>query len=189
MPQYTRTALEEQLGRSERLPVGWPWRLLIFTFIIFGLTVVTYLGMSFGYKPYLNSRIKNLDAEIANLSQSVDEQQQKNLASFYSSLVNIQNLLASHPVASKFFDFLEKNTHQKIYYLSLNLSLLEKNIRLDGVAPDYDAIAQQLELFRKAPEIERIFLDDSRALDTGGIRFSIRFVFKPALMSQNQTNQ
>ncbi len=176
--QYTRTALEEQLSQKERLPVGWPWRLLSFTLIILGLTVITYLGMTFGYKPYLNSRIKNLDAEIANLSQSVDEEQQKNLTNFYSGLVNIQKLLASHPATSKLLDFLGRNTNQKIYYLSLNMSWSEKNLKLDGVAPDYDAITQQLELFRRAPEIENVFLDDSRALDQGGIRFSIRFVFK-----------
>ncbi len=179
--QYTRTAIEEQLSRKEKLPVGWPWRLLAFTLIILGLTVISYLGMAFGYRPYLNSRIKNLDTEIANLSQSVDEQQQANLKNFYSGLINIQQLLASHPVASKFFDFLEKNTSQKIYYLSLNMSWPEKNVKLEGVAPDYDAITQQLELFRQAPEIENVFLDDSRALEQGGIRFSIRLVFKQAL--------
>ncbi len=178
--QYTRTAIEEQLSRKEKLPVGWPWRLLTFSLIILGLTVVTYAGMAFGYKPYLNSRIKNLDAEINNLSQSVDEQQQADLKNFYSGLINIQQLLASHPTASKFFDFLEENTSQEIYYISLNMSWPEKNAKLDGVAPDYDAITQQLELFRQAPQIESVFLDDSRALEQGGIRFSIRLVFNQA---------
>ena len=79
MPQYTNSALEQELRKPERLPVGWPWRLLVFVVIIFGVTVATYLGMILGYKPYLNSQVKNLDAKITSLSQAVDEEQQKNL--------------------------------------------------------------------------------------------------------------
>jgi len=182
MPQYTNSALEQELRKPEKLPVGWPWRLLVFVVIIFGVTVATYLGMTLGYKPYLNSQVKTLDAKITSLTQTVDEGQQKSLVGLYSQLVNIQNLLNSHPTASKIFDFLEKNTHQQIGYLNLNLSLTDKNIKLEGNAFNYSVLAQQLELFRKAPEIEKVFLDDSRLMDEGNIRFSIRLIFKPELI-------
>jgi hypothetical protein len=182
MPQYTNSALEQELKKPERLPVGWPWRLLVFVVIIFGVTVATYLGMTLGYKPYLDSQIKTLDAKITNLNQAVDEEQQKNLVGLYSQLVNIQSLLNSHPVASKFFDFLEKNTHQQIYYTALNLSLTEKSAKLEGIAVNYIILAQQLELFRKIPEIEKVFLDDSRLTEEGSIRFSIRLIFKSELI-------
>lgn len=182
MPQYTNSALEQELKKPERLPVGWPWRLLVFVVIIFGVTVATYLGMTLGYKPYLDSQIKTLDAKITNLSQAVGEEQQKNLVGLYSQLVNIQSLLNSHPVASKIFDFLEKNTHQQIYYTALNLSLTEKSVKLEGIAVNYGILAQQLELFRKTSEIEKVFLDDSRLTEEGNIRFSIRLIFKPELI-------
>lgn len=180
--ESTPSLLEEQLKKSERLPVGWPWRLLVFTTIVFGVTVATYFGMVLGYKPYLNSRVKNLDQEITGLSQAIDEQQQKSLVNFYSQLINIQDLLTSRQTASTFFDFLEKNTHQNVYYQSLNLSLPEKNVKIEGNASNYNVLVQQLELFRRAPEIERVLLDDSRLGEGGGIRFSIRFIFKPELM-------
>ncbi len=181
---YTKTALEEELKRAEKLPVGWPWRLLTFTTIVFGVMVAGYLGMNLGYKSYLNSRIKSLDAKITNLNQAVDEEQQKNLVTIYSQWINIQNLLNSHITPSKFFDFLEKNTHSQIYYVALNLSLMEKSIKLEGVSPDYIVLAQQLELFQGIPEIEKVFLEDSRALEAGSIRFSIRLIFKPELLKQ-----
>lgn len=179
--QYTKSILEEQLKAGERLPVGWPWRLLLFTVIVFGITVFLFLGMSLGYKPFLNSRAKALDKEIANLTESIGEEQQKDLINFYSQLVNIQNLLANHAAASKLFDFLEKNTHQQVSYLSLNLSLAEKNLKLDGNAPDYNILVQQLESFRRAPEINQVFLEDSK-LGEAGIRFSIRLMFKGELI-------
>ncbi|MEK7162966.1 MAG: hypothetical protein AAB696_01625 [Patescibacteria group bacterium] len=180
---YTKSVLEEQLKMGERLPVGWPWRLLIFAVIFFGAMVFLYSGMTFGYKPYLNSRVKGLNKEISNLTESIGEEQQKNLIGFYSQLVNAQNLLANHPTASKLLDFLEKNTHSQISYLSLNLSLAEKKLKLEGNAFDYKVLVQQLELFRRAPEIDKVFLDDSKQGETGtGIRFSIQMIFKPELV-------
>ena len=179
--QYPQSILEEELKRGEKLLVGWPWRLLVFTIIVFGIMVAGYLGMQLGYKPYLNSQIKSLDAKITNLSQVVDEEQQKNLITLYSQWINIQNLLNSHTVPSKLFDFLEKNTHSQIYYLSLNLSLMEKSIRLEGMSPNYNILTQQLELFQRASEIEKVFLENAQNSE-GGIRFSIQLIFKPELI-------
>lgn len=182
MPQYTKSALEEQLKKGEMLPVGWPWRLLVFVIIVFGVTTATYLGMSLGYKPYLNSRIKDLDNQITNLTKQIDVTQQKNLINFYSQLVNIKSMLDSHPAVSKLFDFLEKNTYQQVYYLYFNFSLAEKTVKIEGIATNYDALVKQLELFRRAPQIEKILLEDSKASEEGGIHFSIRLVFKPELV-------
>jgi len=179
--QYHQSILEEELKKGEKLPVGWPWQLLVFTIIVFGVMVVSYLGMQLGYKPYLNSQIKSLDAKIANLSQVVDEEQQKNLITLYSQWINIQNLLNSHTVPSKLFDFLEKNTHSQIYYLSLNFSLMKKSIILEGMSPNYNILTQQLELFQRASEIEKVFLENAQN-SGGGIRFSIQLIFKPELI-------
>lgn len=179
--QYTKSILEEQLKIGEKLPVGWPWRLLIFTAIIFGSTILIYFGMIFGYKPYLNSKLKGFDKEISDLTASVGEEQQKNLANFYSQLVNVQDLLVNHTTASKLFDFLEKNTYQQISFSSLGLSLAEKNLKLEGNASNYKVLIQQLELFRQATEIDSIFLDNL-TLGENSIHFSIRLVFKPELI-------
>jgi hypothetical protein len=173
MAQYTKSALEEELKRPEGLPVGWPWRLLIFMAIVFCTMAALYLGMTLGYKPYLDSKISGLDQEISQLSQSIDEEQQKNLISFYSQLININNLLATHPESSKFFDFLEKNTSGKVYYESADLSVAEKTVKLEGVAANYSALSEQMELFRRASEITNISLDNSSAGESG-INFSVK---------------
>ncbi len=182
MPQYTNSALAQELKKPERLPVGWPWRLLLFVTIIFAVLFATYLGMTLGYKPYLNSQIKDFNAKINSLSQSVDEQEQQNLSNLYSQLINAQELLGSHTAVSKIFDFLEANTHKQIYYLTSNISLTEKSINLEGAASDYNILSQQLELFKRAPEIEKVFLDNSRLTEEGNIRFTVRLIFKQELV-------
>lgn len=181
MAQDIKTAL--QALQPEKVPVGWPWRLLLFMLIIFGITVAIYLGITMGYKPYLNLQIKNLDGQIANLSKNIDETQRKSLANFYSQLVNVQALLSSHPLGSKIFDFLEKNTHQQVYFLDAALSLSDKTLKLDGAASDYGVLIQQLELFRRDPGVEQIFLDDSHTSE-GNVNFSLRIVFNQDLIKQ-----
>jgi len=183
MPQYTQSALEQELKRAEKLPVGWPWRLLLFSIIVFGATIAGYLGITLGYQPYLNSQIKTLDAKIVDLTQTVGEEQQKNLVTLYSQLSNIQNLLNSHTSASKVFDLLEKNTQPQIYYLSLIFSLTAKEIQLDGSAPNYGVLSQQLEVFKQIPEIKKVSLRDSAAVDDGTIHFSVRLIFKPEFVN------
>jgi hypothetical protein len=171
MAQYTKSALEEELKRPDSLPVGWPWRLLLFMAIVFCTMAALYLGMTLGYQPYLNSQIRSLDQEIGQLSQSIDEEQQKRLISFYSQLVNINNLLETRPETSKFFDFLEKNTSGRVYYKSAELSVTEMTAKLEGIATSYSVLAEQIEIFRRASGVERVSLDSS-SVGGSGIDFS-----------------
>ena len=180
MAQYTKSALEEELRRPEGLPVGWPWRLLLFMAIVFGVSAAVYLGMTMGYKPYLNSQIRTLDEKINQLTQSVDEEQQKSLIAFYSQLVNINNLLKSRSQSSKFFGFLENNTSGRVYYNSVDLSLAEKNAKLNGIAPNYSVLAEQIELFRRAPEIAKISLESS-LVDDSGVNFVVSLSLKEGI--------
>jgi len=179
---YNQSILEQELRRGEKVEAGLPWRLLVFSAFLFGLLFFVYLGMQFGYKPYLNSRIKNLDSKINNLNQVIDEGERKRLIDMYSQFINIQDLLKSHTVPSRLIELLEKNTQSQIYYLSLNFSLTDKSLRLEGVSPNYNILAQQLELFQRIPEIERVNLDNSQLLGNGDIRFSIKLIFKPELI-------
>ncbi|MBI5079649.1 PilN domain-containing protein [Candidatus Wolfebacteria bacterium] len=176
----SRSILEKELVKGERLPVGWPWRLLTFMAIIFLTVFLIYAGIAFGYSTYLKSQIKDLDEKIAEFNKSIDKESQEKLIAFYSQFVNVKKLLESHVNGSKIFEFLQKNTHQKVYYANMNLSLKEKNIRLDGVAPDYNILAQQMEIFRRAPEIENVSLTGSQAKDND-IAFSLSIILKPEL--------
>lgn len=184
MPPQYKSVLEEQLRKGERLPVGWPWRLLTFMGVALGMVVLAYVGMTLGYKTYLNARIKNLDARIEELNKSLEEGKEKNLTNTYSQLVNIQTLLASHPMPSKLFEILEKNTHPRAYYNNFNLAVPEKILKIEGIAPDYKSVTEQMELYRRIPEIKSVFLDDSSLKEDGSIRFVIRLLIKPEIFKK-----
>jgi|SRR3989344_389607 len=167
MPIPQKRVLEEQLRKGESLPVGWPWRLLSFMFVIFVITAGVYAGLNFGYRPYLNSRIKGLDSKITELNQIVNEEEREKLASFYSQLVNVDNLLDIQTKPSKLFDLLEKVTIPSVYYSSLELGVQNREVKISGVSPTYDVLVQQLELFRRDPEISSFSLDNSSGKDSG----------------------
>jgi len=176
-----KSLLEEQLRKGERLSVGWPWRLLTFMGVALGMVVLAYAGMTLGYKTYLNARVRNLDARIEELNKSLEEGKEKNLTNTYSQLVNIQTLLASHPMPSKLFEILEKNTHPRAYYNNFNLAVPEKILKIEGIAPDYKSVTEQMELYRRIPEVRSVFLDDSSLKEDGSVRFGVRLLIKPEI--------
>ncbi|MEK7555311.1 MAG: PilN domain-containing protein [Patescibacteria group bacterium] len=181
MPQYNQSPLEQEL-RAEKLSLGLPWRILLLAIIVFGATVFIYFGMLLGYKPYLNSQLKKVDSEISILSEKVGEEQQNNLTEFYSQLTNIQRLFNSHILSSNVFGLLEENTNKGVFFASMNLSVKEKEVRLDGIASSYKILAEQLELFRLNPKIEQIYLKNSQ-LREGAVSFTINLILKSGVLS------
>jgi len=180
MAQYTKN-ITEQFMEPERLPVGWPWRLFIFSLILFALVVFVYLGIIWGYEPYLRAQRQSLDQKITEIGGAISEADRENFVNFFSQLVNLQNLLDSHIKGSNIYSFLEKNTNQGVYYEGGNLSVAERYLRLDGIARSYDNLTQQLVAFEQAPEIERVILTESQTADKG-VRFSLQLVIKPELL-------
>lgn len=161
---------------------GLPWRLLSFATIIFGFSLFIYLGIIFGYKPYLNSEIKNLNQKISILNQSIDEGQQKQIINFYSQLVNIRDILKNHKSIFFVFDLIEKNTYQSVSYSNFKMNVVDKEIRIDGTAPDYETLVKETALWNNAPEIEKIILENialqesSSAKGKSEIKFSARLI-------------
>jgi hypothetical protein len=181
MSEYNKTVAEQFLG-PEKLPVGWPWKIFVFSIILFGLVLFVYFGIIWGYQPFLKAQEQSLDKKINEIGGQISQQDRENFIKFYSQLVNLQNLLNNHIKGSNIYNFLEKNTDQGIYYEGANLSVTEHNVNLTGVARSYDNLVKQLAAFEQAPEISRVILQDSQASDKG-IRFVLQLVFKPELLS------
>ena len=182
-----QSAFEEQLKSGEQLSAGLPWRLSIFMMLIFAFSLFIYIGMDFGYRPYLESSVNKLNKDISSLNQSIDETQQKQIIGFYSQLVNIQNLLGIHKtITFQIFDFIEKNTYQNVKFDSLTVNAASGDIKIVGIAPNYETLIKELSLFKQAPNIERVILENSNMseITTKGkesikeIKFEIRLILK-----------
>lgn len=147
----------------EQLPTQWPWRVLLFSFLLFLLTLISYFGLAFGYKPVLNSKITEKDQEIVALAQTVPVSDQQALVRFYSQLGNLQEVLRTHLFGSKLLPILEKYTNKQVYYKNLSLNISSRELTLDGIAKSYEILAQQLEAYNQAPEIERFIINQAES--------------------------
>lgn len=169
--------------------VGFPWRLLVISFVVFGLTVLVWAGIQFGYIPFLNSQLSSATASFNALSGKISAQQQKDLTSFYSQLYNIQSLQASHVYPAQLFDFLEKNIYPNVILTSFQASLTGGSIRFDGIATDYSTLTNELAILKSDPNVTLVTLNSSRQRDVkegGGVAFTISLSISPTLFSTAQ---
>ncbi len=167
----------EKLG-PERVVVGWPWRLLLFSLLVLVTVAVLYVGLDFGYKIYLNAQIRARDAAIDKLSQSIPKEEQDKFINFYSQLANLRYLLDSHIITSRIFPFLEANTNRLVYYNFVDMKLKESRLDLEGVAQSYGIFSQQLEAFSRAAEVERLVVSESQSIN-GAVKFRLYLILKP----------
>ncbi|MBI5401514.1 hypothetical protein HZB05_01665 [Candidatus Wolfebacteria bacterium] len=181
---YKQSAIETELGRQEKLKTGWPWRLMFVAFLVFGSMVAIFLGITFGFQPYLKSQLSAVDTKLNQLVASISDEQQKSILNFYSQLSNIGGVLNSRSQATKYVNFLEKNVLKSVYFNSINLSFKERaaTISADGQTLNYDSLAQQIEVFKEAPEIADVVLGNSRMTELGKagsvVNFTVTLTFK-----------
>lgn len=182
-----QSAFEEQLKSGDQLSAGLPWRLSIFMILIFAFSLFIYIGMDFGYRPYLESNVNKLNKEISGLNQSIDETQQKQIVGYYSQLVNIQSLLSAHKAKTlQIFDFIEKNTYQNVRFDSMSVDAVNEEIKIIGIAPNYETLVKEISLFEQAPNVKRLILENSSMSEIAikgkesikEIKFEIKLILK-----------
>lgn len=147
---------------AENLPVGWPWRFFMVSFVIFLMSVLVYLGLVFGYEPFLTNQIAQKDKEIEQRAAMVSKEDQEKFIQIYSKVINIKSLIDSHLFSSNVLSLLEKVTHPKVYYTGLSMKMLDRELELDGVAGSFSALSEQLEAFAQTKGIERYSLTQSQ---------------------------
>ena len=177
MAQYTRS-LAEQFSQEEAT-IGWSWRIFVFAGVVFTSAILFYVGISFGYYPYLSNRFESIKADIETLKQSVSPEDQKRLVSFYSQIYNIQNILGSHGLPSRLFVFLENNTSPRVYFKKMAFAADTSVLTLEGVAFSYDDLVKQLEGFKRANGTQVVLLQNSLVEErTNFVNFVVRVVLK-----------
>lgn len=167
---------------KEKLPIGWPWQLFLVTLAVFSASVLIYFGLAFGYRPFLQNEINQIQGEISNLSLQVSNDERRNFVNFYSQLVNLDKILQTHTAASKIFNFLEENILPEVAVNSLEIEVDEKAVSLDAAAKSYDNLIEQMIILEKSPLIEKASLESSQ-LSGNVVRFRVKLIFQPKIFS------
>lgn len=173
-------SVKGQLPGREMLPTGMPRKFLTFSFFLFLATLLIYLGMSAGYKAFLNNEISNLKDDIEELRFQISPDQQDNMVKFFSQVENTKGLLDDHVIASKLFPILEANTHSKVAYKTMAVSVPDNKIEIEGVAESYDALVSQMAIFKAVPQIRNVVLESSER-NGDIVKFNIAITVVPEL--------
>lgn len=179
---YTQSALQTELSKQREASAGWPWRLMTLSFIIFLTVVAVYAGMKFGFEnTYLQRQLKQADAEVNTIIKSVSTEEQKQIFDFYSQLSNIDMLLKRQGKAVQYVEAVEKNTLKDIVYTNIDIKIDERatTLKADGKTLAYGSIVQQIELYKKMPNVKEVKMTGARVAGqtAEGILFSIQVVF------------
>lgn len=181
-------ALPEQVvDRLSREPVhtpGWSGQLLMFAGTIFFISLGVYLGLVFGYKSYLDSKIKNLDAQIQKFIQEIPLGDQEELISFYSQFSNLGGILQKHIVPSPLFDWLEQHTGFNVYYIKFTFIPATNQLALIGIAKVAGDFVQQLQIFHSASAVERINVNSLTSSSNGTWQFDLTLFLRPGFSNQ-----
>ncbi|MDP3881200.1 MAG: hypothetical protein Q8Q32_03420 [bacterium] len=177
----------EHLARNRSSSPGWSWRLFSFSIVIFIIVAVIYMGIKLGYKPFLNSRIDNLDSQLEEFESKISMQDQQSFINFYSQAVYLEEILDKHIFFSPFFDLLERHTHSGVYFSNVDYEFSENKISLTGRADSFEALGQQLARLDALVEVNRVILSESQSIG-GGINFQMLLFPDSDLFSIQQVN-
>jgi hypothetical protein len=180
----------EQLGREPTGTQGWAFGALMFSGGLLFLAIIIYVGLSFGYEPYLKSQLTTEQNQMNALDQSVPATKQAQLVDYYSQIVNLQSLLQNHVSMPKFFSWLEKNTEANVYFQSFSLAAGHQ-VNLGGIAATEADVNQQVAIFENAPEVSSLTISNVAApsLAGGGWTFNAVLVMQPSVFLASPSTQ
>jgi Tfp pilus assembly protein PilN len=184
MPQYLRGV--EGHYETAIPPVGWSWRLLTFSALVCGSTLMLYVGMAFGYGSFLNNKINTLQTQLDDLNRQVKPEDQIKLFEFYSRAFNIQQILKNRVSFSDLMTLVDQNTNTHITVTSMKFDQVTNVLDIFGTAPSYNEVVQQLEAFRRVPATKTVDLLSSKANEAQNVQerskvdFQIRILLNEA---------
>jgi hypothetical protein len=175
----------EQLGREPPKTPGWAFGMLTFSGGLLALTIIIYIGLVFGYEPYLNASVTSTQDQINTLNQSIAPSDQAQIINFYSQISNLRTLLKSHILTSQFLTWLGNNTEVNVDYtgftLTNNTTLGTNQITLTAEAKTEADVNQQVAIFQSSPQVSSMSVSGVTVGSGGLWDFSVTLVMNPSI--------
>lgn len=170
--------LAEKINREPQVGGGLPAKLLMFSVSIFVIILVIYLGMIFGYEPYLNARLNKIDNQVKITESQISPSDKTLLVNYASQITNIKAILDNHIISSNLLNFLNKNTDANVYFSRLNLTVFNNQVQLSGLAKSMDDLVGQLAAWQNSPAVAQVNFSRISAIPQG-LSFGATLIFQP----------
>lgn len=160
---------------------GGAWRLLSFMIFVFSVFFMSYLGLTLGYRTYLEAQINKKDQELNDLASQVSKEKQDEFLRLAFQLINLKDVLSKHVAARKILPFLEDTVNSVVFYRNLDLDVSTGRASFRAAAPSYEVLAEQLAAYQSQSQIARYQVTSARIGEGGKIDFNMVLYLKPEI--------
>lgn len=160
-----------------------PWQNIIFYFLI-GFILMVVLGYFILDFYLIDNAEKILKAKEATLAEEKTAEEiglEKELSDYEKKTKDFSILINQHLFFSKAFEFIEKNTHPKVWFSQLDLSPKEGQVNLSGETEGFVTLHQQAQIFKADPLVKGLNLIKIAIGKEGRIDFDLSLTLDPDL--------
>ncbi len=156
------------------------WLKILFYILIALLltTVLSYFILGQFQKKSLTA-LQNLEEEILKEKTPQKIAQEKEILNYQQKINDFSLILDHHLLPSKFFRFLEKTSHPRIWFSKINLSPREALAIVSGRAETFPVLGQQLQILKKEALVKNVSLAKISLGEKGEIKFTLTISFDP----------
>jgi len=155
---------------------------------LFYVLVILLIGaiLSFFILDYFQKKsltqLQNLEEEISKEKTPQKLAQEEEVLAYQKKIKDFGLLLESHSLPSKFFDFLEKTTHPRVWISQISLAPGESQVSLTGRAESFTALGQQIQILKNENLLKQVDLTKISLGEKGEIEFSLNLSFDPTFL-------
>lgn len=164
-----------------RKAVPLPLWLKILFYILISLllaALLSYFILGHFQKKSLTA-LQNLEEEIRKEKTPQKIALEKEILSYQKKINDFSLVLDHHLLSSKFFGFLEKTSHPRIWFSKINLSPGEHLAVISGRAETFLVLGQQLQILKSEALIKNTNLSKISLGKKGEIEFTLTLSFDP----------
>lgn len=159
------------------------WQLLLFygSILIFFLTLAGYWGVVLLNSNQQKTKTRLIE-EIKLKEEGLRSELLDEIFLLDERLRNMSTLLNRHIFTSNLFKLLETDVHPQVRFISFGLTTNSKKMDMNGEAANYAALAKQISILERNPQIEKI---DFGGLSSGAnnfINFKTTITFRQGIL-------
>jgi len=147
------------------------------------LLIIFVLGyFVLGYFQKKSARtLQNIENIIFQKETSEAKALKKKIFGYQEKIEAVASLLTSHRLSRDFFTRLEDLSYPKVFFSNLDLDVGRAQVSLSGQTENFEALGQQLLIFKKGEFIKDVSLTKVSIGKEGEIEFIIELSFDPEM--------
>ena len=123
--------------------------------------------------------LQETEKSLEQLNTSKEIDLERDIRGKKQRIEDFSNLIRQHQETSRFFGFLERISHPKIWFASCGVNFEEFRVSLPGSADSFKTLGQQLHIFQKEALIKEVSLSGISIGGEDGVSFVFNLIFDP----------